>query len=47
LQFPKASLADHAADNAGVGQLILSPDDIVALDNVFARGPKPRHLPMI
>lgn len=45
--IPKASSADHAADNAGAARLALSADDIAALDKAFPRGPKPRHLPML
>lgn len=45
--IPKASSADHAADNAGAGTLTLSAEDIAELDTVFPRGPKPRHLPML
>jgi diketogulonate reductase-like aldo/keto reductase len=45
--IPKASSADHAADNAAAGRLTLGADDIAALDKIFPRGPKPRHLPMI
>ncbi len=44
---PKASSADHAADNAAAAKLSLSADDLAALDTIFPRGPKPRHLPMI
>ncbi len=45
--IPKSSAAEHATDNAAAGQLVLSTDDIAALDKAFPRGPKPRHLPMI
>ncbi|WP_315838522.1 aldo/keto reductase [Bradyrhizobium prioriisuperbiae] len=45
--IPKASSADHAADNAGAGRLTLSAEDIAELDKAFPRGPKPRHLPML
>jgi diketogulonate reductase-like aldo/keto reductase len=44
---PKASSAEHAADNAAAGDLALSADDLVSLDKVFPRGPKPRSLPML
>ncbi|MES2197955.1 MAG: aldo/keto reductase [Pseudomonadota bacterium] len=47
LAIPKAGTADHAADNAAAGELVLSDDDITALDRVFPRGPKPRGLPML
>lgn len=45
--IPKASSADHAADNAAAGRLALTPDDIAALDKVFPRGREPRSLPML
>jgi diketogulonate reductase-like aldo/keto reductase len=45
--IPKASSADHAADNAAAGDLALGDDDIAALDKAFPRGPKPRSLPML
>ena len=47
LAIPKASSAEHAADNAGVGNLKLSDAEIAALDKAFPRGPKPRGLPML
>jgi diketogulonate reductase-like aldo/keto reductase len=45
--IPKASNADHAADNARAGNLRLSDSEIAALDAAFPRGPKPRSLPML
>jgi diketogulonate reductase-like aldo/keto reductase len=45
--IPKASSAEHAADNAGGGKLSLSSNEIAALDKAFPRGPKPRSLPML
>jgi diketogulonate reductase-like aldo/keto reductase len=45
--IPKASSADHAADNAAAGDLVLGAEDIAALDKAFPRGPKPRGLPML
>jgi len=45
--IPKASSAEHAADNAGAGGLKLSDSEIAALDKAFPRGPKPRSLPML
>ena len=45
--IPKASSAEHAADNAGAGGLKLSDSEIAALDKAFPRGPKPRGLPML
>jgi diketogulonate reductase-like aldo/keto reductase len=45
--IPKASRAEHAADNAGAGNLKLSDSEIATLDKAFPRGPKPRSLPML
>ena len=45
--IPKASSAEHAADNAAAGKLTLSQDELNALDKAFPRGPKPRGLPML
>ena len=45
--IPKASSAEHAAENAAAGDLALSADDIATLDKAFPRGPKPRGLPML
>jgi diketogulonate reductase-like aldo/keto reductase len=45
--IPKAANAEHAAENAASGDLVLDEADIAALDQAFPRGPKPRSLPMI
>jgi diketogulonate reductase-like aldo/keto reductase len=45
--IPKASMPDHAADNAAAGKLALSETEIAALDKAFPRGRKPRGLPML
>ena len=45
--IPKASTAEHAADNAAAGKLTLSESEIALLDAAFPRGPKPRGLPML
>jgi diketogulonate reductase-like aldo/keto reductase len=45
--IPKASSADHAAQNAAAGDLVLSAAEIAALDAAFPRGAKPRGLPML
>ncbi len=47
LAIPKASSAEHAAENAGAGDLVLSGSEIAALERAFPRGPKPRSLPML
>ncbi|GLR94681.1 MULTISPECIES: aldo/keto reductase [Bradyrhizobium] len=45
--IPKASSAEHAGENAAAGDLVLTKDEIAALDAAFPRGPKPRSLPML
>jgi diketogulonate reductase-like aldo/keto reductase len=45
--IPKASSAEHAAENAAAGELKLSKSEIAALNEAFPRGPKPRSLPML
>jgi diketogulonate reductase-like aldo/keto reductase len=45
--IPKASSADHAADNAAASDLVLDKDEIATLDKAFPRGAKPRGLPML
>lgn len=45
--IPKASSAEHAAENAGAGNLVLDASEISAIDAAFPRGPKPRGLPML
>jgi len=45
--IPKASNPAHAAENAGAGDLVLSPDELAALDEVFPLGTRPRGLPML
>jgi len=45
--IPKASSAEHAADNAAAGKLNLSASDLAALDKAFPRGAKPHSLPML
>ena len=47
LAIPKAANAEHAADNAAAGDLVLSSGDIAELDAAFPRSPKPRSLPML
>ncbi|WKA27118.1 aldo/keto reductase [Bradyrhizobium roseum] len=47
LAIPKASNAEHAAENAAAGDLTLDAAEIAALDKAFPRGPKPRSLPML
>jgi diketogulonate reductase-like aldo/keto reductase len=45
--IPKASSAEHAAENAAAGALDLTKSEIAAIDQAFPRGPKPRGLPML
>jgi diketogulonate reductase-like aldo/keto reductase len=45
--IPKASNAEHTADNAGAGALVLDEAEIAALDAAFPRGRKPSSLPML
>jgi diketogulonate reductase-like aldo/keto reductase len=45
--IPKASSAQHAAENAAAGDLVLDDREIAAIDQAFPRGPKPRGLPML
>ena len=45
--IPKASSPEHAAENAGAGDLRLSSAELSRIDQAFPRGPKPRTLPMI
>jgi diketogulonate reductase-like aldo/keto reductase len=45
--IPKASSAEHAADNAAAGELVLAGDEMAALDKAFPLGTRPRSLPML
>lgn len=45
--IPKASTPEHAAENAGAGDLELDDEDLARIDAAFPLGPKPRSLPMI
>jgi diketogulonate reductase-like aldo/keto reductase len=45
--IPKASMPEHAGDNAAAGRLTLGADEIASLDKAFPRGQKPRSLPML
>jgi diketogulonate reductase-like aldo/keto reductase len=45
--IPKASNAEHCADNAAAGDLALSEEELAALDKAFPLGAKPRSLPML
>jgi diketogulonate reductase-like aldo/keto reductase len=45
--IPKTASPAHAAENAGAGDLKLSPNEIALIDRAFPRGPTPHDLPMI
>jgi diketogulonate reductase-like aldo/keto reductase len=45
--IPKASSAEHAGENAAAGDLVLTQEEIAALDAAFPRGPRPSGLPML
>jgi diketogulonate reductase-like aldo/keto reductase len=45
--IPKASRPEHAAENAGAGDLRLTEDEIARIDEAFPRGPRPRTPPML
>ena len=45
--IPKASSPEHAADNAGAGDLRLTEAELSRIDAAFPRGPRPRELPML
>jgi diketogulonate reductase-like aldo/keto reductase len=45
--IPKASTPEHAAENAGAGDLRLTEVELALIDEAFPRGPRPRALPMI
>ena len=45
--IPKASSPDHAAENAGAGDLRLTDAELARIDEAFPRGPRRRQLPMI
>ena len=45
--IPKASSPEHAAENAGAGDLRLTEAELARIDAAFPRGPRPRELPML
>lgn len=45
--IPKAVRGAHVEDNAAAGDLVLSNDDIEAIEAAFPLGAKPRYLPTI
>jgi diketogulonate reductase-like aldo/keto reductase len=45
--IPKAATPEHAAENAGTGDLVLSDEELARIDQAFPRGRRPRRLPML
>jgi diketogulonate reductase-like aldo/keto reductase len=45
--IPKASSPEHAAENAGAGDLRLSEAELARIDQAFPRGARPRELAML
>src|SRR4051794_9881658 len=45
--IPKASIQEHAAENAGTGDLRLTEVELARIDGAFPRGRPPRELPML
>ena len=45
--IPKACKPAHVANNARAADLLLSPDELEAIDHAFPLGPRPRSLPML
>jgi diketogulonate reductase-like aldo/keto reductase len=45
--IPKASNPEHAAENAGAGDLRLTDAELARIDEAFPLGPRPRTLPML
>ena len=45
--IPKASVPEHAAENAGAGDLRLSKAELAAIDEAFPMGSTPRELPVL
>jgi diketogulonate reductase-like aldo/keto reductase len=45
--IPKAATLEHVAENAGAGDLVLSPEELDRIDAAFPVGPAPRSLPTV
>jgi diketogulonate reductase-like aldo/keto reductase len=45
--IPKASSPEHAAENAGAGDLRLTVEELARIDEAFPLGPPPRELPVL
>ena len=47
IAIPKAANPEHAAENAGAGDLVLSEREITRIDEGFPLGRPPRELPTL
>jgi diketogulonate reductase-like aldo/keto reductase len=47
LAIPKAARLEHVAENAGAGNLRLSPTELARIEHAFPLGPRPRELPAL
>jgi diketogulonate reductase-like aldo/keto reductase len=45
--IPKASRAEHAAENAGAGEIRLTESELARIDEAFPLGPRRRTLPTL
>jgi diketogulonate reductase-like aldo/keto reductase len=45
--IPKGSTPEHAAENAGAGDIKLLQQEVARIDAAFPRGPRPKVLPTI
>jgi diketogulonate reductase-like aldo/keto reductase len=45
--IPKAAREAHIAQNAGAGDLVLTPEELVEIDRAFPMGRRPHSLPML
>jgi diketogulonate reductase-like aldo/keto reductase len=45
--IPKAARPEHAAENAGAGDLKLTRAEVARIDEAFPPGPPPRELPTL
>jgi diketogulonate reductase-like aldo/keto reductase len=45
--IPKAGRPEHAAENAGAGDLRLTAPELARIDRAFPLGPRPRTLPTL
>lgn len=45
--IPKAATPEHAAENAGAGDLQLTKAELARIDEAFPLGPRPRELPTL